>query len=64
MVVGVGLVLYGYLSRSTQQVGQPTNSDIVQSPVPTPTLAPVSTEEPFLGLHGIKTPATCQLEAR
>ena len=64
-VVGVGLVLYSYFSRPVQNpvqnIEQPTNSDIVQSPVPTPTPAPVSTKESFLGLHGIKSPATCQI---
>ena len=60
-MVGAGLILYSYLSRPTQQAGQPTNSDIVQSPVPTPTPAPASTKEPFSGLNGIKEPATCQI---
>lgn len=60
VVVGVGLILYSYLSRPVQQAGQPAGSpDVVQSSTPTP--APLSTREPFLGLHGIKAAATCQI---
>ena len=65
-VVGIGLVLYSYFSRPARDAGQSTNSDVVQSPIPTPTptptpFAPISTKEPFSGLNGIKTPATCQI---
>lgn len=70
IIVGLGLILYSYFSRPVQNERQLTNPDIVQSPIPTPTptsvltptlSAPVSTEEPFRGLNGIKTPATCQI---
>ncbi|MEK7121102.1 MAG: hypothetical protein AAB857_00165 [Patescibacteria group bacterium] len=62
-IVGVGLILYGYFLRPVRDEEQPNNPDIVQSPIPTPTLTPVpaSTKEPFSGLNGIKAPATCQI---
>lgn len=67
VVVGIGLVSYGYFSRPMRQGEQPVDSGVVQSPVqspvptPTPTPTPVSSKEPFSGLHGIKVPATCQV---
>lgn len=57
VLVGAGLILYSYFSRP---VGQPINSDVVQSPIPT-TSPKLPTKESFLGLHGIKAPATCQI---
>lgn len=70
-LIGAGLILYGYSkSVNTEQ----PNSDIIQllpktgetdlikldgTPISTP--RPTPTETPFSGLHGIKTPATCQV---
>lgn len=72
-LIGAGLIFYGY-SKSVRHTERP-DSDIIQlpsetneintteelsgTPIPTPRLTP--TETPFLGLHGIKTPATCQI---
>lgn len=69
-LVGAGLVLYGYVSRSVKYTERPDlniiqlppETDLIESDnTPTPTPRPVPTETPFLGLHGIKTPATCQV---
>jgi len=72
ILVGVGLILYSYLGKSSDNgTALPTTSDNSQesptvSPTPTPTPRPsaptVSTQEPFLGLNGVKSPATCQVE--
>lgn len=71
-LIGAGLILYGY-SKSVRHAEQP-NSDIIQllpktgetdptklGDIPISTPRPTPTETPFLGLHGIKTPATCQV---
>lgn len=73
-LIGAGIVLYGYFSRSVKV--ERLDSDIIQlpsetneidpteesvgTPVPT-TPRPTPTETPFLGLHGVKAPATCQI---
>lgn len=62
-VVVVGFIINGYFSDPAGDTEPTVGSDIVQepTPTPTPTPAPSVTEEPFLGLHGIKAPATCQI---
>ena len=63
VLVGAGLILYSNLSRPVKYVGPSVSPDVEQSPIPTPTPRPVPslTEEPFSSLHGIKSPATCQI---
>lgn len=70
VVAGAAVVWYGYLSR-TRDADPSVTPDVGQvlTPVPTPRpdstsspqATPSSTEEPFSGLHGIKSPATCQV---
>lgn len=73
MLVGVGLIFYSYFFKSATNGILPVASntpigDLVVSPMPTPTPTPrpsvatSPTPEPFLGLNGIKSPATCQVE--
>ena len=54
ILVGIGLVLYAYFSKRND-----LSVDISESPSPSPTVSP--SEEPFVGLNGIKSPATCQV---
>ncbi|OGN10067.1 MAG: hypothetical protein A3J46_06910 [Candidatus Yanofskybacteria bacterium RIFCSPHIGHO2_02_FULL_41_11] len=50
-VAGAGLILYSYFSKQAE------NPESTATPLPTAS----PTEEPFSGLHGIKSPATCQV---
>lgn len=65
-LIGAG-ILYVYFSRPVKDSGLSADIadiNVVQSPTPTstpqPALSPTK-EEPFSGLHGIKSPATCQV---
>jgi len=68
-VLGLGLVLAIYFAKPAGYVEQIIEQGVVQSSTPTPdstsssqaTPRPSATEEPFIGLHGIKAPATCQV---
>ena len=73
VLVGLGaLAWYGYFVRSNNgdsdlvlPIIQPNPTDIlVQSPEPTPrpSVPATDTPEPFLGLNGVTSPATCQVE--
>ena len=66
VVAGASLILYSYFSRLVRYPLPSTSPDITQNisptPVPTSTIGLLPTEELFLGLHGIKAPATCQVD--
>ena len=70
ILVGVGLITYGYFIKSVRYSGliTPTLSpDADQSPTPSPTPRPTiplasPTAEPFLGPGGIISPANCQIQ--
>ena len=71
LLVGAGLIFYSYISAPVKQTEQPVDNGVVQSPVstatpnsafsPVPSLTTKPTEEPFIGLRGVKAPATCQV---
>jgi|SRR3989338_8505086 len=74
-LVGIGLILYSFFYKSSESLEPDTSPIAIESatPEPTPTLTPTPaytprpspkptlTEESFLGLNGIKSPATCQV---
>lgn len=57
-LVGVGLIFYSF-SRPSPEVN--TSLSPVPSPQQSGNVGTGMTEESFLGLHGIKAPATCQV---
>ena len=66
-LVGIGLVSYSYLSKPISNLGSdtsvvsPSSSPSISSS-PSPSISALPSEEPFLGLGGIKSPATCQIQ--
>lgn len=68
ILAGVGLISYSYFFRPGDGTVTPTaGPDLTVSPIldQSPTSSPrpnmKETEEPFLGLRGITSPATCQI---
>lgn len=72
VLIGLGLLAgYGYFFRSgpggsglVLPTNQSTPSETVTpslEPTPRPSVSAISTPEPFLGLNGVKSPATCQV---
>lgn len=75
VLIGASLILYSYLSRPVKYVepsiGSKVEQGLTPAPIPIPTprpdstsspqTTPSSTEEPFSGLNGTKSPATCQV---
>src|SRR3989344_4577427 len=71
LLVGIGLVSYSYLSKPISNLGldtsvvSPSSSPGISSSPglsPSPSISALPSEEPFLGLGGIKSPATCQIQ--
>ena len=63
VLAGMVLVLYSYFTRPARYSGSDTpivSPNVSLSPSPTTSASP--TEELFLGLGGIKSPATCQVD--
>ena len=71
-LIGSGLVFYVYFLRSVKIAGPSVESGLEQSSIITSTpsespltsLTPRPTPEPFLGLNGVKAPATCQIDGQ
>ena len=70
LLVGIGLISYSYLSKSAANSGSdtsvvsPSSSPLGASLSPSPSVSILllPTAEPFLGLGGITSPATCQVQ--
>src|SRR3989338_9201112 len=71
-LIGSGLVFYVYFLRSVKIAGPSVESGLEQSSIITSTpsespltsLTPRPAPEPFLGLNGVKAPATCQIDGQ
>ena len=56
-IVAAGFIVNGYFLTPADNIEPTPGQNVVQDATPTP----VQAEEPFSGLNGIKSPATCQI---